>query len=96
MEARDIIIKPVLTEKTYGSIENKRYTFIVDKRANKTQIKYAVEELFGVKVEKVNTANCRGKLKRMGRNQGYTPSYKKAVVKLTEASKDIEFFKSLS
>ncbi len=96
MEARDIIIKPVLTEKTYGTIENKRYTFVVDKRANKTQIKFAVEELFNVKVEKVNTANCRGKLKRMGRNQGYTPSYKKAVVKLTETSKDIEFFKSLS
>lgn len=96
MEARDIIIKPVLTEKTYGTIENKRYTFVVDKRANKTQIKLAVEELFNVKVEKVNTANCRGKLKRMGRNQGYTPSYKKAVVKLTETSKDIEFFKSLS
>lgn len=96
MEARDIIIKPVLTEKTYGTIENKRYTFVVDKRANKTQIKFAVEELFNVKVEKVNTANCRGKLKRMGRNQGYTPSHKKAVVKLTETSKDIEFFKSLS
>lgn len=96
MEARDIIIKPVLTEKTYSTIENKKYTFVVDKRANKTQIKFAVEELFGVKVEKVNTANCRGKLKRMGRNEGFTPSYKKAIVQLTEASKEIEFFKSLS
>ncbi len=96
MEARDIIIRPVLTEKTYGAIENKRYTFVVDKRANKTQIKLAVEELFGVKVDKVNTANCRGKLKRMGRNQGFTPAYKKAMVKLTDESKDIEFFKSLT
>ena len=96
MEARDIIIRPVLTEKTYGAIENKRYTFVVDKRANKTQIKLAVEELFGVTVDKVNTANCRGKLKRMGRNQGFTPAYKKAMVKLTDESKDIEFFKSLT
>ena len=96
MEARDIIIRPVLTEKTYGAIENKRYTFVVDKRANKTQIKLAVEELFGVKVDQVNTANCRGKLKRMGRNQGFTPAYKKAMVKLTDESKDIEFFKSLT
>ena len=96
MEARDIIIRPVLTEKTYGAIENKRYTFVVDKRANKTRIKLAVEELFGVKVDKVNTANCRGKLKRMGRNQGFTPAYKKAMVKLTDESKDIEFFKSLT
>lgn len=96
MEARDIIIKPVLTEKTYATIERKVYTFVVAKSANKTQIKYAVEELFGVKVEKVNTANCRGKLKTMGRHQGFTPAYKKAVVKLTAASKEIEFFKSLS
>ena len=96
MEARDIIIKPVLTEKTYASIEDKRYTFVVAKKANKTEIKFAVEEIFNVKVEKVNTLNCRGKLKRMGRNKGYTPAYKKAVVKLTADSKDIEFFKSLS
>ena len=96
MEARDIIIKPVLTEKTYASIEEKRYTFVVAKKANKTEIKFAVEEIFNVKVEKVNTLNCRGKLKRMGRNEGYTPAYKKAVVKLTADSKDIEFFKSLS
>ena len=96
MEARDIIIRPVLTEKSYQGIADKKYVFVVDKRANKTQIKFAVEEIFGVKVAKVNTANCRGKLKRMGRYEGYTPSYKKAIVLLTEDSKEIEFFKSLS
>ena len=96
MEARDIIIRPVLTEKSYQGIEIKKYVFVVDKRANKTQIKYAVEEIFGVKVDKVNTANCRGKLKRMGRNEGYTSAYKKATVLLKKDSKDIEFFKSLS
>ena len=96
MEARDIIIRPVLTEKSYQGIEIKKYVFVVDKKANKTQIKYAVEEIFGVKVDKVNTANCRGKLKRMGRNEGYTSAYKKATVLLKKDSKDIEFFKSLS
>ena len=96
MEARDIIIRPVLTEKSYQGINDKKYVFVVDKRANKTQIKFAVEEIFGVKVEKVNTANCRGKKKRMGRYEGYTSAYKKAIVLLTSDSKEIEFFKSLS
>lgn len=96
MEARDIIIRPILTEKSYQGIADKKYVFAVDKRANKTQIKFAVEEVFGVKVAKVNTANCRGKLKRMGRYEGYTPAYKKAIVVLTADSKEIEFFKSLS
>ena len=96
MEARDILIRPVLTEKSYQGISDKKYVFVVDKRANKTQIKFAVEEIFGVKVAKVNTANCRGKKKRMGRYEGYTSAYKKAIVLLTEDSKDIEFFKSLS
>ena len=96
MEARDIIIRPVLTEKSYQGINDKKYVFVVDKRANKTQIKFAVEEIFNVKVEKVNTANCRGKKKRMGRYEGYTSAYKKAIVLLTSDSKEIEFFKSLS
>ena len=96
MEARDIIIRPVLTEKSYQGIPAKKYVFVVDKRANKTQIKFAVEEIFNVKVDKVNTANCRGKKKRMGRNEGFTSAYKKAIVLLTEDSKEIEFFKSLS
>ena len=96
MEARDVIIRPVLTESTYKGFDSKKYVFVVAKKATKTQVKLAVEELFGVKVEKVNTMNCRGKLKRMGRYEGYTPSYKKAIVLLTEDSKEIEFFKSLS
>lgn len=96
MEARDIIIKPILTEASYAGVENKKYVFVVAKKANKTAVKLAVEELFGVKVEKVNTVNCRGKKKRMGRSEGMTPAYKKAFVQLTADSKEIEFFKSLS
>ena len=96
MKAQDIIIKPILTEKGYDGIAAKKYTFKVAKGANKTQIKMAVEELFGVKVESVNTCNVRGKTKRMGRNEGPTSSYKKAVVQLTADSKAIEYFNSLS
>lgn len=96
MRPEDIIIKPILTEKGYDGIAMKKYTFQVAKGANKTEIKIAVEKLFGVKVASVNTANVRGKLKRMGRNEGMTPSYKKAIVQLTEDSKAIEFFNSLS
>ena len=96
MFAEDIILKPLLTEKGYDGIADKKYTFIVKKSANKTQIKAAVEKLFGVQVKSVNTVNCRGKLKRMGRNEGYTPDYKKAIVQLTADSKTIEFFDSLS
>lgn len=96
MKAQDIIIKPILTEKGYDGIASKKYTFKVAKGANKTQIKMAIEELFEVKVANVNTCNVRGKLKRMGRNEGLTSSYKKAVVQLTEDSKPIEYFNSLS
>lgn len=96
MEARDIIIRPVLTEKSYVGIQSKKYVFEVDKRATKSQIKNAVEQIFDVKVEKVNTVNVDGKLKRQGRTQGYTADYKKAYVKLTADSKSIEFFDSLS
>ena len=96
MSAHDIIIKPLLSEKSYAGIQDKKYSFIVAKDANKTQIKFAVEEIFGVKVEKVNTANMRGKLKRQGRYEGYTPAYKKAIVQLKKDSKSIEFFDSLS
>lgn len=96
MEARDIILRPILTEKSYTELETKKYVFQVAKKANKTEIKLAVEELFDVKVEYVNTVNCRGKLKRMGRHEGRTPSYKKAIVQLKSDSKEIEFFKSLS
>ena len=96
MEAEDINLKPLLTEKGYDGIADKKYTFIVAKSANKTQIKLAVEKLFNVRVDSVNTVNCKGKLKRMGRNEGYTPDYKKAIVQLTADSKAIEFFNSLS
>ena len=96
MFAEDIIIKPVLTEKGYDGIADKKYTFYVKKDANKTQIKLAVEKIFGVQVEKVNTVTCKGKLKRMGRNEGYTPDRKKAIVKLKADSKAIEFFESLT
>ena len=96
MFAEDIILKPVLTEKGYDGIASKKYTFYVKKDANKIQIKMAVEKLFGVQVAKVNTMNCKGKLKRMGRNEGYTPDRKKAVVTLKENSKTIEFFDSLT
>ena len=96
MFAEDIIIKPVLTEKGYDGIASKTYTFIVKKDANKMEIKLAVEKIFGVQVASVNTVTCKGKLKRMGRNQGYTADRKKAIVKLKADSKTIEFFDSLT
>lgn len=96
MREHDIIIKPLLTEKSYAGIADKKYVFVVAKSANKTEIKLAVEKLFDVQVESVNTANVRGKLKRMGRNEGFTPSYKKAIVQLKADSKPIGFFESLS
>ena len=96
MFAEDIILKPVLTEKGYDGIASKKYTFYVKTDANKTEIKLAVEKLFGVQVAKVNTINSKGKLKRMGRNQGYTPNRKKAIVTLKADSKAIEFFESLT
>ena len=96
MFAEDIILKPVLTEKAYDGIASKKYTFYVKKDANKVEIKLAVEKLFGVQVDKVNTMNCKGKLKRMGRHEGYTPDRKKAIVTLKADSKPIAFFESLS
>ena len=75
---------------------SKKYVFEVAKSANKTQIKLAIEEIFEVSVESVHTVNCKGKLKRMGRSQGYTPDYKKAIVQLKKDSKAIAFFESLS
>ena len=96
MEARDIIIKPILTEKSYDDIAAKKYTFVVDVRANKTEVKKAVEEIFGVKVSKVSTLRQIGKVKRQGYTSGRRPEYKKAFVTLTKESKTIEFFDSLS
>ena len=94
--AHDVIIRPVLTEKSYDNMPNKVYTFIVDKRASKTEIRQAVEEIFGVKVDSVNTINNLGKMKRQGLHQGRRPSTKKAYVKLKKDSKGIEFFDSIA
>jgi large subunit ribosomal protein L23 len=90
--AQDIIIKPIITEASMMGIVSKKYTFKVASDANKVEIAKAVEELFGVKVAKVNTINVNGKMRRYGRFEGYTASWKKAVVTLTEDSKTIEFF----
>ena len=96
MTSYDIIIEPILSEKSYDGIPAKTYTFKVLKSATKPQIKVAVEKIFGVKVKKVNTANYDGKLNRMGRNEGRRSAYKKAIVTLSDDSKAIEFFESLA
>jgi len=93
--SHDIIIEPLLTEKTYGMMQDKRYTFRVAKNANKYQIKDAVEKIFGVQVAQVNTVNMKGKTKRMGANVGRRPNWKKAIVTLTSDSKAIEFFEGM-
>ena len=96
MNHHDIIIRPVLTEKSYDMIGAKTYTFIVDKRANKTEVKQAVEAVFpGVEVENVNVVNKMGKIKRQGRYEGRRAATKKAYVTLKENSKGIEFFDSM-
>ena len=91
----DVIISPVITEKSMDDAASRKYTFKVAKTANKTEIKNAVEAAFGVTVEKVNTANFDGKIKRQGRYEGRTPGYKKAIVTLSESSKTIEFFEGI-
>ena len=92
----DVIQKPVVTEKSMNAMADKKYTFYVHPEANKSQIKEAVEKMFeGTKVKKVNTIKVPGKLRRRGRNTGYTSDRKKAVVTLTEDSKDIEIFTGL-
>ncbi|MBQ8135371.1 MAG: 50S ribosomal protein L23 [Clostridia bacterium] len=96
MTARDIIIKPVITEKSMtGVASGNKYTFKVAKKATKIDIARSVEEIFGVQVAKVNTVSVRGRLRRQGRTQGYTPSWKKAYVTLKEGSKPIEFFEGM-
>ena len=90
---QDIIIRPIITEASMDALADRKYTFKVAKTANKIEIKKAVEQLFkDVKVEKVNTMNVHGKKKRMGRNEGYTTAWKKAIVTITPDSKTIEFF----
>ncbi|MCR1898666.1 50S ribosomal protein L23 [Irregularibacter muris] len=93
--AHDIIIKPIITERSMDDMADKKYTFKVDKRANKVEIKKAMEEIFNVKVLKVNTMNMVGKVKRMGRYEGKRPDWKKAIIQLTEDSKEIEFFEGM-
>lgn len=100
MEASEIIIRPLLTEKSYSGIANKIYSFVVAKSANKVEIARAVETMFGVEVAKVNTLVMKGHKKsqntKQGRTVGKTSDFKKAIVTLTEKSKPIAFFESLS
>ena len=90
--AQEIILAPVITEESMMGTAEKKYTFKVAKDATKVDIKKSVETLFGVKVEKVNTMNVRGQMRRYGRFEGYKASWKKAIVTLTADSKTIEFF----
>ena len=93
--AYDIIIKPIITEQSMEATEEKKYVFQVAIDANKVEIKKAIEEIFGVKVEKVNTIRMEGKMKRQGYHVGRRANWKKAMVKLTEDSKTIEFFEGM-
>lgn len=94
--AQDIVIRPIVTERSMSGIGEGKYTFEVAKDANKIEIAAAIETLFpGTKVASVNTMNVRGKMKRMGRNQGLTRGWKKAVVTVKPDSKKIEFFESM-
>ncbi len=95
-DMHDIIIKPIMSEKSYDLIPKKTYVFVVEKTANKTQIKIAVESVFGVKVKEVRTCRTIGKMKRQGATMGRRPEIKKAYVTLTEDSKGIEFFESMA
>ena len=94
--AHDIIRRPVISEKALAGVPDKKYTFVVEKTANKFEIKDAVEKVFGVKVKSIKTINVPGKMKRVGVHTGKTPDYKKAVVTLTSDSKAIEFFESMA
>ncbi len=91
----DIIVKPIVTEQSMDAMAEGKYTFVVDKKANKTEIKNALEKIFGVKVQKVNTMNMKGKVKRQGRFIGKRADWKKAIVQLAADSKGIEFFEGM-
>ncbi|MDR2354726.1 MAG: 50S ribosomal protein L23 [Clostridiales Family XIII bacterium] len=93
--AYDIILKPVISERSMDEAQNKKYTFKVAVDANKTEVKHALEEIFGIEIEKVNIMNVKGKVKRVGKNIGRTAASKKAIVTLTRGSKEIEFFQGL-
>ncbi|GAA5417660.1 50S ribosomal protein L23 [Paraliobacillus ryukyuensis] len=94
-DPRDIIKRPIITEHSADLMADKKYTFEVNPKANKTEIKQAVELIFDVNVVKVNTMNLKGKFKRMGRYGGFRPDRKKAVIQLSEDSKELEFFESV-
>lgn len=94
--AQDIILKPIITEKSMDGVASRKYTFKVAKDATKPEIGHAVEELFGVKVADVNTINMKRKPKRLRYNAGYTAAWKKAIVTLKPDSKTIEFFEGLN
>ncbi len=91
----DLIRKPVITEKTMKDMQDKKYTFIVDKKSNKFQIKKAIEEVFGVTVSEIKTMNYSGKPKRVRYHIGNRPDFKKAIIKLGKDSKGIEFFEGM-
>jgi large subunit ribosomal protein L23 len=91
----DIIISPIVTETSMDNTEERKYTFKVDRAANKVEIKDAIEKIFEVKVISVNTMTVKGKKKRQGRFVGYRPTWKKAIVKLSDDSKEIQFFEGM-
>lgn len=93
-DPRDVIKRPVITEHSADLMAEKKYTFEVSTKANKTEIKDAVESIFDVKVVNVNTMNLKGKFKRMGRYGGFRPNRKKAIVQLSEDSKELDFFEA--
>jgi len=95
-DPHDVILRPVLSERAYEGLADKRYTFEVDKNANKIEIKQALETIFPIKVESVNTERILGKIKRQGKTQGRTPEVKKAFVTLKKDSKTIEFFDGMA
>ncbi|MDD7363812.1 MAG: 50S ribosomal protein L23 [Peptoniphilus sp.] len=95
MNKFDIIIRPIITEQSMIDMEEDKYTFEVAKKSNKQEIKRAVEEIFSVKVAKVNTMNMTGKVKRQGMNVGKRPDWKKAIVTLAPGSEPIEFFDNM-
>lgn len=91
----DVVIKPIISEQSMSVTMDKKYTFEVHKDANKIEIKNAIEQIFDVKVDKVNTSIVKGKLKRQGRTSGYTKTWKKAVVKLSEDSRELDFLEGI-
>ena len=92
----DVVIRPIVSESSMENMQDRKYTFPVAKNANKIEIKQAIEQLFKVEVESVTTMNVVGKYKRMGVHIGKRPDWKKAIVKLTETSKTIEFFEGMA